>query len=73
MNHQRTTLVSDDEHDLALERCECGQYALSVGPVTLQLEEVTLEALARLLAGLEVGFEEIRSLPFSMPLPPDVQ
>ena len=47
MEHVQLTLAADDDHELALEKCECGQYSLSIGSVTVHLEEETTRALAR--------------------------
>jgi len=72
MEHNKTTLAEDELHDLALERCECGQFSLSVGPVTIQLEEETVVALARLLhAAVDASVESDDDM--TGPIPPDIQ
>lgn len=70
MDHIKTTLASDDEHDLALERCDCGQYALSMGPMTIQLDEDVMLALRRML--LECVPDDDAMDPVE-PFPGDVQ
>jgi hypothetical protein len=72
MEHIKTTLAEDDLHDLALERCECGQFSLSVGPVTIQLEEETVLALARML-NAAVDASQVDEDGMTGPVPPDVQ
>ena len=51
MEHIKTTIAEDELHEIALEQCDCGQFSLSVGPVTIQLEEDTVLALTRMLKG----------------------
>jgi hypothetical protein len=66
------TLAADEMHEVALERCDCGQYSLSVGPVTVQLEEHVVMALQRVLN--EALVSEMSDLDgVNMPLPSDVQ
>jgi len=70
VDHIKTTVAVDDAHEIALERCDCGQYSLSVGPVTVQLDEEVVEALARLLHGAVSDQPEDEE---NMPVPSDVQ
>lgn len=71
MGHQKKTLATDDEQDIVLERCDCSQYSLSIGPVTVQMEEDAVIALTRLLVGaVGVPQDEVR---VNTPLPNDVQ
>jgi hypothetical protein len=72
MEHVQLTLASDEHHDLALEKCDCGQYSLSIGSVTVHMEEETARALARMLADTVLHGERSHG-PFTMAMPQDVQ
>ena len=50
MDHDKRLVAENDLHDLALERCDCGRFALSLGPVTVQLEADALVALTDMLS-----------------------
>ncbi len=69
-NHNKTLVAEDEDQDLAVEHCSCGQYALSVGAVTIQVEGETLVALTRMLLGV-VGDPDAAQI--NTPFTPDVQ
>lgn len=73
MDHVKTTLAVDDDHEIALERCDCGQYSLSLGPVTVQLDEDVVRALTKLLHETIAKEAPAEDDEENMPVPSDVQ
>ncbi|MEW5854694.1 MAG: hypothetical protein AB2A00_38315 [Myxococcota bacterium] len=70
MEHNRVCLASDEVQDVALERCECGQYSLSIGAVTIQMEEEQLQALTRMLMETLVSGQDLDA---TAPAPGEIQ